>query len=66
MTLIKSLKRHFLFAIAAFFLLDGSVYAKKYKLEGQVLDPNQEGIMVFALKSVTAVDGITVYLTFSF
>ena len=44
MTLIKSLKRHFLFAIAAFFLLGGSVYAKKYKLEGQVLDPSQEGV----------------------
>ena len=44
MTLIKSLKRHFLFAIAAFFLLSGSVYAKKYKLEGQVLDPSQEGV----------------------
>ena len=44
MTLIKSLKRHFLFAIAAFLLLGGSVYAKKYKLEGQVLDPSQEGV----------------------
>ena len=44
MTLIKSLERHFLFAIAAFFLLGGSVYAKKYKLEGQVLDPSQEGV----------------------
>tara|TARA_B100000886_G_C20409368_1_gene486299 strand:- start:759 stop:1922 length:1164 start_codon:yes stop_codon:yes gene_type:complete len=44
MTLIKSLKRHFLFAIAAFFLLGGFVYAKKYKLEGQVLDPSQEGV----------------------
>ena len=41
MTLIKSLRRHFVFAIATFFLLSGSAYAKKYKLSGQVLDPEQ-------------------------
>ena len=44
MTLIKSLQRHFLFAIATFFLLSGSAYAKKYKLSGQVLNPDQEGV----------------------
>ena len=44
MTLIKSLNRHFLFAIAAFFLLSGNTYAKKYKLSGLVLDPDQEGV----------------------
>ena len=44
MTLIKSLNRHFLFALAAFFLLSGNTYAKKYKLSGQVLSPDQEGV----------------------
>ena len=44
MTLIKSLRRHFVFAIATFFLLSGSAYAKKYKLSGQVLDPEQEKV----------------------
>ena len=44
MTLLKSLKRHFLFATATFFLLSGNAYAKKYKLSGQVLDPEQEGV----------------------
>ena len=44
MTLIKSLKRHFVFAIATFFLLSGSAYAKKHKLSGQVFDPEQEKV----------------------
>ena len=44
MTLIKSLRRHFVFAIATFFLLSGSTYAKKYKLSGQVFDPEQEKV----------------------
>ena len=44
MTLIKSLQRHFVFAIATFFLLSGSAYAKKHKLSGQVLDPEQERV----------------------
>ena len=44
MTLIKSLRRHFVFAIATFFLLSGSAYAKKYKLSGQVLNPEQEKV----------------------
>ncbi len=44
MTLIKSLNRRFVFAIAAFFLLSGNAYAKKYKLSGQVLNPDQEGV----------------------
>ena len=44
MTLIKSLQRHFVFAIATFFLLSGSAYAKKYKLSGQVLNPEQEKV----------------------
>ena len=44
MTLIKSLQRHFVFAIATFFLLSGSTYAKKYKLSGQVFDPEQEKV----------------------
>ena len=44
MTLIKSLRRHFVFAIATFFLLSGSTYAKKHKLSGQVFDPEQEKV----------------------
>jgi|TARA_E500000075_G_scaffold5312_1_gene4325 hypothetical protein len=44
MTLIKSLQRHFVFAIATFFLLSGSAYAKKHKLSGQVFDPEQEKV----------------------
>ena len=44
MTLIKSLRRHFVFAIATFFLLSGSAYAKKHKLSGQVFDPEQEKV----------------------
>jgi len=44
MTLIKSLRRHFVFAIATFFLLSGNAYAKKYKLSGQVLNPEQEKV----------------------
>ena len=44
MTLIKSLQRHFVFAIATFFLLSGSTYAKKHKLSGQVFDPEQEKV----------------------
>ena len=44
MTLIKSLQRHFVFAIATFFLLSGSTYAKKHKLSGQVFDPEQERV----------------------
>jgi len=44
MTLIKSLRRHFVFAIATFFLLSGSTYAKKHRLSGQVFDPEQEKV----------------------
>ena len=44
MTLNKSLQRRFVFAIATFFLLSGSAYAKKHKLSGQVLDPEQEEV----------------------
>jgi len=44
MTLLKSLRRHFVFAIATFFLLSGSTYAKKHKLSGQVFDPEQERV----------------------
>jgi hypothetical protein len=44
MTLIKSLRRHFVFAIATFFLLSGSAYAKKHKMSGQVFDPEQEKV----------------------
>jgi hypothetical protein len=44
MTLKKSLQRRFVFAIATFFLLSGSAYAKKHKLSGQVLDPEQEEV----------------------
>jgi hypothetical protein len=44
MTLLKSLRRHFVFAIATFFLLSGSIYAKKHKLSGQVFDPEQERV----------------------
>ena len=44
MTLIKSLQRHFVFAIATFFLLSGNAYAKKHKLSGQVFDPEQEKV----------------------